>query len=94
MVGFFVQSAHEYLGETGVNLVAEGLRKYAIEQARVFTRKAHSLEREPDREFVEEFLPLNMNIDAEPLWEKYDLCGAKEIMRNCFYKIMFKELGI
>lgn len=94
MVGFFVQCAQEYLGETGVSLVAEGLRKYAIEQAKVFIRKANSLEREPDREFVAEFLVLNMDIDAETLWDKYDLCGAKEIVRSCFYKIMFKELGI
>ena len=93
MYFYLLEAAVEQLGETGRMLVANGLRHGAVEQAKVFLEQARATEREVDQIYLVDHLPLNLDIDAEPLWETYDKHGAKQLLRDCFYKVLFQEVG-
>ena len=93
MYFYLLEAAVEQLGETGRMLVANGLRHGAVEQAKVFLEQARATEREVDQIYLVDHLPLNLDIDGEPLWETYDKHGAKQLLRDCFYKVLFQEVG-
>ena len=92
MYFYLLEAAVEYLGETGRVLVSAGLRHAAAEQARVFLRQADDTERTVDRNYLTAHLPLRLEIDSEPLWESYDKYGAKRLLADNFYQVLFEEV--
>ena len=93
MYFYLLEAAVEHLGETGRVLVGEGLRDAAREQARVFIEQADATECCVDEQYLIDHLPLELDIEREPLWQSYDKHGAKQLLYNNFYKVLFKETG-
>ena len=93
MYFYLLEAAVEHLGETGRVLVGGGLRDAAKEQAKVFIEQADATERCIDKQYLIDHLPLNLDIGSEPLWERYDKHGAKQLLYSNFYKVLFKEVG-
>ena len=89
-----LSSSMEYLGDLGRVMVGNGLRRAAKEQAEVFRAQARAMEREADRAYLTDHLPLNLNPDDEPLWETYDRFEARQLLIDCFYKPLFKEVSL
>lgn len=92
MYYYLLEAAVERLGETGRAFVACGLRNAAVEQGRVFLQQANSTEQQVTQKYLEDHLPLQLNIDEEPLWETYDNHGAKQLLWDCYYKVLFREV--
>ena len=81
-------------GNLGRVIVGNGLRVTAHEQAVDFLEEAEATERSVDWQYLVDHLPLNLDIDQEPLWEEYDQYGAREMLRECFYKPLLKEVNL
>lgn len=94
MYFYLLECAVEQFGDLGRVFVGNGLRRAAIEQAKVFTEQAASTERCVDRTYVQQHLPLNLCTDEEPLWDTYDLYGAKQLLLKCFYQPFLGKVGI
>lgn len=92
MYYYLLEASVERLGETGRTFVANGLRNAALEQGRVFLKQADSTEQKVTQTYLEDHLPLNLDINKEPLWEIYDSHGAKKLLWDCFYKVLFREV--
>lgn len=92
MYFYLLETAVERLGETGKVLVAAGLRNAAVEQARVLLAQASAAERTVDRAYLTDHLPLNLQIEEEPLWDTYHQWGAKRLLRDNFYQVLFEEV--
>ena len=86
--------AVEEMGDLGRVIVGNGLRVTAHEQAVAFLEEAEATERSVDWQYLVDHLPLNLDIDQEPLWEEYDQYGAREMLRECFYKPLLKEVNL
>ena len=86
--------AVEEMGDLGRVIVGNGLRVTAHEQAVAFLEEAEATERSVDWQYLVDHLPLNLDMDHEPLWEEYDQYGAREMLRECFYKPLLKEVNL
>lgn len=93
MYFYLLEVAIEQLGEFGRALVAAGLRAAAVEQAHVFLEQAAATERQVDCQYLHDHLPLNINIEAEQMWQDYNKHGAKDLLKNNYYNVLFKEIG-
>ena len=45
-----------------------------------------------DRAYLTDHLPLNLQIEEEPLWDTYHQWGAKRLLRDNFYQVLFEEV--
>jgi len=93
MYYYLLETAVEYLGETGRTFVANGLQNGAREQANVFLQQAASTEQQVTKKYLEDHLPLKLEIEKEPLWDNYDNYGAKKLLWDCYYKVLFREVN-
>lgn len=87
-------TASEFLGEDGVNAVIKGLEEAAKDAAMRLKKSAKEQNLVLDKEFVDLNYPLALNPDDEPMWETYNKCDAKELVKKYFYPIFHREIGI
>lgn len=94
MYFYLLECSVETLGEDGRSLVAAGLRRAARAQAEEFLRRAEATEQVIDFDFLEGHLPITLDFDREPLWERYDQYGAKKLLQDCFGNVLLKGVGL
>lgn len=87
-------TASEFLGEEGVKAVIKGLEEEAADAACRLKKSAEEQGLVLDKSFIELNYPLEFNPDDEPMWETYNKCNAKELLKKHFYPILFRETGI
>lgn len=91
---YMLEAAVDHLGEKGKDYIAGALRECAVFHAEELTKLALSYERKNDKEFVETFLPMLLDVDQEPMWEEYSKNDAKKLIRICFCETLKGELGL
>lgn len=89
----FLSCATEQMGDLGRVFVGNGLRRAAKEQANLLKIKSQATEQQLDEIYVNENLPLNIDIEKEPMWQSYDQFGAKQLLIDCFYKPFWEEVA-
>lgn len=91
---YFLECAVERFGENGKIIVGNGLRRIAHERALALRELAESTERVIDRDFLEDNMTFFLDMDNDPLWQKYGKYDALTIVKECFYKPLLKEVGL
>ncbi len=86
-------TAEEMLGEEGTKAIREGLEKLAVDAAKRIRSQAKEQGEEVSPSFVDLNYPVNLDPEQEPLWQLYDNRGAKQILKESFYKTFYQELG-
>lgn len=94
MYYYLLSCAVEELGDWGRTVVGTGLEAAAMEQARAFLETAGATEREVDRGYLEDHLPLSLEPDQEPLWNAYNQYGALKLLKKRFYAPLLKGVGL
>ncbi|HHW27006.1 MAG TPA: L-2-amino-thiazoline-4-carboxylic acid hydrolase [Firmicutes bacterium] len=91
---YLLEAVSEGLGEAGAHAIEEGLEELARKTADRLKACAEEDNLTIDRRYVEDNHPLRVEIDAEPMWEKYSKHEAKQRMEQHFYKVFHRELSL
>lgn len=88
-----LQTAVEQLGESAAGAVETGLQNFARAAAKMLRDSASPDNRKIDAAYLVDNVPVSMDT-AEPLWEEYAACQARERMREHFCATLQRELGL
>ena len=91
---YLLECAVEELGDLGRVIVGNGLRVIAHERAEALLADAARTERTVDQQFLEDHLALFLDFDSNPLWTQYHQYGALDLVKQCFYAPLLKEVGL
>lgn len=91
---YFLECAVEQFGERGKTIIGNGLRTIAAKRAKALKDIAESTERLIDMQFLEDHMTFFLDVDNNPLWNQYGKYDALDIVKECFYKPLLKEVGL
>lgn len=91
---YLLEAVNEELGETGVKVLAEGLMKFAGVVSKILIKSAEEDGIKIDSKYIYDNFPINMDVDNEPLWEKYSKNSAKFYMKEYLCKEVLNLLNV
>ena len=91
---YMLEVLYEECPERAVEVMTKALHAWVEDAAGHLVQEAVEMHEELSKEFADKHFPLYMNIDDDPLLDKYDHYGAKELLKKEFYKHFFIKLGI
>ena len=85
---------YEECPDQAVKVMTKALHVWAEDATEHLIQESTEMHQKLSREFADKHFPLYVNMDDDPLWNKYDRYGAKELLKTEFYKNFFERLGI
>ncbi len=91
---YMLEVLYEECPDQAVKVMTKALHVWAEDAAEHLIQESTEMHQKLSREFADKHFPLYVNMDDDPLWNKYDRYGAKELLKTEFYKNFFERLGI
>lgn len=73
-------------------VMKKALNVWAADTKQRLTEQADSMKLPLTLGFAEEHFPLYTDIGSDPMWEKYDRYGAKQLLKTGFYDLVYPGL--
>lgn len=91
---YLLSSAKEFMGQDGIRAVAAGLNRLAKDLVKALKKEASHVDRILDDKFMEDFFPLELNMENEALWEQYSGHDAKKLLWVNLIRTLTHELNL